>query len=110
MDITLELIDSNGNVIATSFTEDPINDISDPNNKSGEPLSILLFEKPNSANYKLRVKGSTGEYTLRVIYIMLMVLLLKILSVRLCYLMVLIPMILFTQKKIAKLQQTLLMY
>ncbi|MEK7472866.1 MAG: fibronectin type III domain-containing protein [Patescibacteria group bacterium] len=62
--ITLELIDSNGNVIATSFTEDPINDISDPNNKSGEPLSILLFEKPNSANYKLRVKGSTGEYTL----------------------------------------------
>ncbi|EKE06131.1 MAG: hypothetical protein ACD_19C00079G0036 [uncultured bacterium] len=64
-DIILELIDSNGNVVPTqNYIEDPIEDIDDPNNKSGDSLSVLLFEKPDSGSYKLKISGNAGTYNL----------------------------------------------
>jgi hypothetical protein len=64
-DIILELVDSDGSVVPfQKYTEDPISDIEDPNNKSGEQLSVLIFEKPSSGNYKLKVTGNAGGYSL----------------------------------------------
>ncbi len=65
-DIVFELVDSDGNPVSTTqeFIEEPINDIDDSLNKSGDPLSVLLFEKPESGEYKLRVSGVIGSYEL----------------------------------------------
>ena len=64
-DIVLELIDSDGNIISTqNYIEDPISDIDDPDNKSGESLSVLIFEKPESGDYKLKITGGSGNYNL----------------------------------------------
>jgi len=63
--INLELFDLEGNIIETQkFVEDPITDIDDLTSKSGEPLSILIFEKPTSGRYMLKVSGVSGDYHL----------------------------------------------
>jgi len=64
-DIVLELVDSNGNIITTQkYIEDPINDIDDPNNKSGSSLSVLIYEKPTTGDYKLKITGEPSSYIL----------------------------------------------
>ena len=63
--INLELFDLEGNIIETQrFVEDPITDIDDLTSKSGEPLSILIFEKPTSGRYILKVSSVSGDYHL----------------------------------------------
>lgn len=63
--VTLEILDSNNNIVPTlSFIEDPISNINNQEDVSGNPQSVLLFEKPNSGNYQLRVTNSIGKYSL----------------------------------------------
>lgn len=63
--ITMELIDSLGNIIPTSnYIEDPINDIDAPFESSGQSLSVLLLDKPLTGTYKLKVTGGAGSYDL----------------------------------------------
>ncbi|AKM83619.1 hypothetical protein A2422_01975 [Candidatus Woesebacteria bacterium RIFOXYC1_FULL_31_51] len=62
-DITFKLFDSSNNLVnnTQTYIEEPINEL-DGSNKSGEPLSILIFSKPPSGEYSLEITGPTGPY------------------------------------------------
>lgn len=63
--INLELLDLEGNIIETQkFVEDPIIDTDDLTSKSGEPLSLLILEKPTNGRYILKISGISGDYHL----------------------------------------------
>lgn len=65
--LKFELFDSLGNPIditkIQTFLEEPINELGG-SDTSGEPLSILLFQKPQDNKYKLEVTGPEGKYQL----------------------------------------------
>lgn len=62
-DINIEIKDKNGTVIpTTSYIEEPINSLNNPNIKSGETLKIVLLEKPDTGNYRLEITGQKGKY------------------------------------------------
>ncbi|MFZ3301294.1 MAG: C39 family peptidase [Microgenomates group bacterium] len=64
-DINIEIKDSNGLLIpAESYIDEPINGLTNPNIKSGETVKIILFEKPETGDYKLLVSGPKGKYQL----------------------------------------------
>lgn len=61
----LELYTSNGLLAPTQvFVEEPINSLTNPSIKSGNPVKILLFEKPANGKYKLKITGLKGKYNL----------------------------------------------
>ncbi|WKZ25905.1 MAG: C39 family peptidase [bacterium] len=63
--INLELLDSHGNPVESqSFIEEPINDLENTSNTSGEVLKVLIFEKPKGSSYTLNVSGASGSYEL----------------------------------------------
>lgn len=64
-DINIEIKDRDGITIpTTSYTEEPINSLSNPDIKSGETVKIVLLEKPENGNYKLLISGAKGKYQL----------------------------------------------
>jgi len=65
-DVKIQLASSSGEIINTqNTTENPIESLSDPSQKSGEILFILIHPKPVSGDYKLVVsKESPGFYDL----------------------------------------------
>lgn len=61
----LELQTSSGSALPSDvFIEDPIDSLINPTIKSGNPIKILHFEKPQNNNYKLKITGPKGKYTL----------------------------------------------
>lgn len=61
----LELQTSNGSLAPTEFfVEEPIDSLTNPSIKSGNPVKILLFEKPANGKYKLKITGPKGKYNL----------------------------------------------
>lgn len=64
-DKDLKIFNSQGNEqeILTRI-ENPIKSILNPNKKSGDTVKLVYFEKPKNGDYKLKVSGPKGKYTL----------------------------------------------
>ena len=61
----LVLTDDTGNLTAVdNYIDEPINALTTANKKSGSEVRIVLFEKPETGNYKLTVNGPKGNYNL----------------------------------------------
>lgn len=61
----INLFDSNNNVVPSEvYIEEPINNLLNPSQKSGEGLKILIYPKPEKENYVLKVSGPKGKYLL----------------------------------------------
>lgn len=64
-DINLELLNSSGSaILVDSYIEDPITNLLNPDKKSGNPVKIYLFEKPETGKYTLKATGQKGKYNL----------------------------------------------
>lgn len=64
-DIDLEITSSSGLILPIdSFVEDPITNLLNPDKKSGNPVKIYLFEKPETGKYTLKATGPKGKYNL----------------------------------------------
>lgn len=63
--INLELLNSSESVVLIdSYIEDPIVSLLNPDKKSGNPVKIYLFEKPETGKYVLKATGPKGKYNL----------------------------------------------
>ncbi|MEK7169155.1 MAG: C39 family peptidase [Patescibacteria group bacterium] len=64
-DIDLEIASSSGLILPIdSFVEDPITNLLNFDKKSGNPVKIYLFEKPETGKYALKATGPKGKYNL----------------------------------------------
>lgn len=63
-DISLKILDNNGNELATGFVQQPINDPTDLT-KHNSPLTMLYFQKPKTGQYQIIASSSNNkQYTL----------------------------------------------
>lgn len=63
--INIKLYDSNNNLVnSQEFTEDPINNLIKPNQKSGSVVKVLIYPKPQNGKYTLKLSGARGKYNL----------------------------------------------
>lgn len=59
--LTLTLKDSQGNIVGSTFLQEPLQNDSHPGTFSGQPVQVLLDETPNTDTYLLTVNGSAGQ-------------------------------------------------
>lgn len=63
--INLEISSSSGQIMPIdSYIEDPINNLLNINEKSGDSVKVYLFEKPTTGKYTLKTTGPKGKYFL----------------------------------------------
>lgn len=63
--LAFNIKNNNGENIGNTFTQEPLHNEADPNNKSGESLSQLLFKNPASGEYRMTLSSTkTSPYTI----------------------------------------------
>ena len=59
--LKLKLYDNNGNILNDSFTQEPMSNPNNPNQKNNELLSELLYKNPPSGGYKVSIEGTSNS-------------------------------------------------
>ena len=64
-DLNFGILDGNGQLVANTFVEDPIQDPSGENAAGPDPVAVSYVEKPASGNYSIEITSNeTKEYSL----------------------------------------------